>query len=239
MNKPFYHLQSAQLRYQFYREHKRLSALANDVERAIAKADFTLDNQIDDIKKQLDQLFYLIEEHAHYEDSQIHPLLEKKNSDAHQKAQQDHRDHEKLFIALQNELGDVKKATDKVIKINLGYQFHLNYRHYVAELLFHFHEEETHVLPELQKLFSDTELSAVDAAVYKSIGTDPYHVVNPVEELINMMKTLAPHMNRFDREATLLELQKARPDDFKAIWDGCKVVIDPAEQNTLSQTLGL
>jgi hypothetical protein len=78
----------------------------------------------------------------------------------------------------------------------------------VGENLLHLHEEETKILPELQRLYTDEELRCVEEATYK--------MMTP-EQLIEMLKVLFPHMNASDKEAFLEDIKFSQPEKFKEI----------------------
>ena len=68
----------------------------------------------------------------------------------------------------------IKVLLNKVIEsstaeeqIELGYQFYLWYRKFAGDNLLHLHGEETVILPELQRLYSDAELSTVEFGSYR------------------------------------------------------------------------
>lgn len=58
-------------------------------------------------------------------------------------------------------LDKIKDAQTDEHKIKSGYQFYLWFRKFSGDNLIHLHEEETIILPELQKLYSDVELKKV------------------------------------------------------------------------------
>ena len=209
-------------RYQFYREHKYVSFVLNDLERLVAKTDFRIPAQVEKIEEEFNSMVQLLRSHAEYEDSKLHPLLQKKGSSIFQEAQEDHEHHDILFQTLQRLLEQIKTAPEEQLQIALGYQFYLNFRKFVGENLQHLHEEETRILPELQRLYSDDELRSVEAETYKQMT---------VEELIHMLQVLFPHFNSSDRHAFLSDIQEVAPEKFPCVWEGIKEVIAPTEQH--------
>jgi hypothetical protein len=203
-------------RYQFYREHKYVSFVLNELEREIAKTDFRDLIQVKKIEKSFHEMEELMRGHAHYEDTQLHPLLQKRGSAIFQTAQEDHAHHDQLFANLQKLLDQIQATSDEQLQVHLGYQFYLRYRRFVGENLHHLHEEETQILPELQRLYTDAELREVEAETYKQM---------PVEDLVEMMQVLFPHFNPSDREAFLKDIQKAVPEKFQLVWDKIKPLL--------------
>lgn len=217
-------------RYKFYREHKYVSFVLNDLERLVAKTDFRVPSQVEKIQQEFNATIQLLRGHAEYEDSKLHPLLQRKGSTLFQEAQEDHQHHDLIFRSLQSLLDQIKTSTNQQLQIELGYQFYLCYRRFVGENLHHLHEEETRILPELQRLYTDAELRTVEAETYKMMT---------VEELIDMMQILFPHFNPSDRQAFLIDIKEAAPEKFLPAWEVIKAIIDPKEQDRLMETLKL
>lgn len=215
-------------RYKFYREHKYVSFVLNDLERLVAKTDFRSSIEVERVEQSFNSLVEMLRDHAQYEDSKLHTLLQKKGSTKCQEAQEDHQQHDALFAVLHNLLVKIKATPDEQLQIGLGYQFYLNYRKFVGENLLHLHEEETQILPELQRLYSDAELRTVEAETYQLMT---------IEELIQMMQVLFPHFNPSDRQAFLSDIQNIAPEKFSQIWEVIKEIIDPKEQKLLLEKL--
>ncbi len=193
-------------RYQFYREHKYVSFALNDLERLVAKTDFRVPSQVEKIEQEFNAIVQLLQAHAHYEDTKLHSLLQKKGSSVFQEAEKDHQHQEAAFQSLHQLLEQIKATQD----IELGYQFYLQFRKFVGDNLHHLHVEETQILPELQRLYTDDELRTVEAETYKEMT---------VEELIEMIQVLFPHFNPSDKEAFLIDIRDAAPDKFTRVWE--------------------
>ncbi len=215
-------------RYRFYREHKYVSFVLNDLERLIAKTDFRIASQVEKIEQEFDAVIEMLRGHAEYEDSKLHPLLQKKGSSIFQEAQEDHQHHDALFQNLQQLLEQIKAAPEEQQQVELGYQFYLSYRRFVGENLHHLDQEETRILPEIQRLYTDAELRTVEEEAYK---------VMTAEELIHMMQVLFPHFNPSDREAFLIDIRDAAPENFIQAWEVIRGIIDPKEQKVLIEKL--
>jgi hypothetical protein len=78
----------------------------------------------------------------------------------------------------------------------------------VGENLLHLHEEETKILPELQRLYTDEELRCVEDATYK---------IMTCEQMIDMLRILFPHMNALDKESFLEDIKLSQPEKFEKI----------------------
>lgn len=189
------------MHYQFYREHKYVSHALNDVERLIAKTDFRDETQTRGALEAFRTLADMLRGHAQYENERLHALLEKKQSTLHIHAEEDHVSQEKELIDIESLLQGILKAKEDEERLILGYQLYLTYRKFVADELLHLHEEETVLLPELQRLYSDEELRQVEAETYR---------IMTVDEIQEMIDHLFPHMNPSDHAAFLADIEEAR-----------------------------
>jgi len=197
------------MRYKFYREHKYVSAAVNDVERLIAKIDFRKQDEVAKVKQAFDALIHMLKGHAHYENETLHELLRKKGSEVYKHVEQDHVQYEQQIADLEERLKKVMESSEPEEQVELGYQFYVWFRKFAGDNLLHLHEEETVILPELQRLYSDEELSKVE---FKT-----YNMMTP-EDMIEMLEVLFPHMNPSDHEVFLADIRACDPEKFAAIW---------------------
>ncbi len=217
-------------RHRFYREHKLIIALVNDVTRLIAKTNFCKDDQIQILKKQLTSLTSLLKAHAEHEENAFHVLLEAKGSIVHQEISDDHEKHLVLFSNWDFALNSILAIDDPETRVEQGYQFYLTFREFDANNLHHLNIEETVIMSELQRLYSDAELEAVEAKTYKKNEMTP-------DAIIEMMKVLFPYMELHDYQAFLSEIYNCVPDKFDTAFNGIinattdagKPILDPKE----------
>lgn len=171
------------MRIKLYREHKYVSFALSELERLIAKTDFTDDAAIAHIQSEWQGIREMLEGHAYHEEHNFHALLKKKGSTIHHEAHNDHEHQKETLKSLQHLLDAVKTSPDR---IESGYQFYLAYRKFVGDNLLHLHEEETKLLPELQRLSNDEELRAIEHPTYNLMTA---------QEMVEMLQVLFPHMN--------------------------------------------
>lgn len=195
------------MRVKLYREHKYVSFALNELERLIAKTDFTDDAAINHIQNDWNSIREMLEGHAYHEEHNFHALLERKGSTIHHEAHNDHEHQEETLKSLQYLLDAVKTSPDR---IEAGYQFYLAYRKFVGDNLLHLHEEETKLLPELQRLCTDEELRAIEHPTYNAMTG---------EDIAEMVQVLFPHMNFSDKCAFLTDIKLAEPQKFQQLWD--------------------
>lgn len=205
------------MRAKLYREHKYVSFALSELERLIAKTDFTDDAAIERVQIEWRCLRDMLEGHACHEEQNIHALLEKKGSTIHHEARNDHEHQEDALKGLQHLLDTVKTSPDR---IEAGYQFYLGYRKFVGDNLLHLHEEETKLLPELQRLCTDEELRAIEHPTYDLMTA---------EEMVEMVQVLFPHMNFSDKCAFLTDIKLAQPQKFLLLWDNAQHFLNAQE----------
>ncbi|HEV2524096.1 MAG TPA: hemerythrin domain-containing protein [Gammaproteobacteria bacterium] len=224
-------------RYRLYREHKFVSIQVSDLERFIAKVDFTDFKQIAEVKNKLGGIIELMENHAKHEEERIHPLLKKKSSELIKTIEVEHQGHKILFEDLNRRLAEIEATNQKTDGteakerlIALGYEFYLAYRNFVAINLTHINEEENLIMPEIQKYYTDKEIKeAVDFPVYESISAD---------DMVDMMSVLFPTMNIDDKEAFLRDLDESQSEKFLEAWPKIALTLDEKEMSQLIEKLG-
>jgi hemerythrin-like domain-containing protein len=216
------------MRYKFYREHKYVSAAINDVERLLAKTDFTLASQRTKVKEALSALLPMLKGHAEYENSRLHKLLRDRGSNICEHVEEEHREYEQKLKDLKDRLAQVLKSTDREEQIELGYQLYLWFRKFAGDNLLHLHEEETVILPELQRLYSDEELCQVEFESYQVMSS---------EDLIQMLEILFPHMNADDKLAFLTDIKSCDEKKFLETWKGIKSQIEDGERKHIESKI--
>jgi hypothetical protein len=204
-----------------------ISSLSSD----LAKVDFSSDANVHSIREKLAEIINLMHGHASHENSSIHALLENKGSSVHKKIEAEHSSHADTFKKLNQLLTAVLESWDPVQKIELGYQFYLGYQCFEAENLLHQLYEETVIMPEIQRLYTDEEILAkVDAKTYALMTPD---------QMVDMIKVLFPYFNADDREAFLRDIYKSEPVKFREAWKGIATILEAAERKQLIARLGI
>jgi len=115
---------------------------------------------------------------------------------------------ESTILEINHLFEQIMHLEDENLKVEMGDQLYLIYRKFVGSNLLHLHEEETQILPELQRLYTDEELRLVEDATYQAMTP---------KQMIHMLKVLFPHMNPIDQEAFLNEIEISQPQKFKEI----------------------
>ena len=216
------------MRYQFYREHKYVSAALNDLERLIARTDFCDSDGVGEVKRNFEELANMLKGHAQYETERLHTLLKQKNTPSilYAHIEEDHAAQDKQLLEIEEILRALLLQSSKEKKIEEGYRLYLTYRKFVADNLAHLHEEETHILPELQKLYSDAELQQVEALTYREMAP---------EEMIGVIEILFPHMNTHDKQAFLSDIRSLEPQKFEVVLKAIEPTMNENERILIEQ----
>jgi hemerythrin-like domain-containing protein len=204
MNKQLYG--DSDMRYRFYREHKFVIPFINDVTRLIAVTDFRDDSATTVVQERVGQVLTMLEYHAEHEDTAFHTLLEEKGSDVHKSCEDDHKAHAEIFSKIKHSIQAIIDAGTEDDKVRLGYDFYLMFRGFEADNMRHINLEETVVMPELQRFYTDEQLRAVEAQTYEKMTPD---------EMVHMMQVIFPHMNPQDHLSFLTDIAMATPDKVK------------------------
>lgn len=214
------------MRYRFYREHKFVSAALNSLERLIAQTDFCDDSALDTVRTSFHELAGMLINHANYENERIHRLLREKNSPLYGHVEKDHDLQTQQLSSLADDIEQIALEPQDAKKIELGFAFYLTYRKFVADNLLHLHEEETIILPELQRLYTDAELMAVPAIAYREM--QPEHITH-------MLEGLFPHMNKHDRRAFLEAIKILEPEKLAEAWPSICELLNEREQEEFGE----
>jgi len=210
------------MRYQFYREHKYVSSALNDLERLIARTDFCDLDALEEVLGAFLSLSEMLKGHAEYENNRLHSLLKQKNasSSIYEHIEEDHAEQDRQLLEIAAIIRVISQEAEREKKIERGYHLYLTYRKFVADNLAHLHEEETQILPELQRLYSDSELRQVEAETYREMAP---------EHMIHMIEILFPHMNTHDRQAFLADIFTLEPEKFDVVWQGIQTIVGQNE----------
>ena len=156
-------------RFPVYRPiHKTIRHVLFSSSRQIGLVDFTDDAIIQECLAALDRTIGILREHREYEDTHLHRALERKLPGITARFAEDHEEDE-LLIAEIDQLGARIKNAGEAQRVALGIELHERFNAYVGMYLGHLYREET----ELQKVFwdnfTDAELIAIRAAIFRDI----------------------------------------------------------------------
>ena len=198
------------MRRRLYTEHKYVTHRLCEFGRLLAKADFANDGGIQAATAGLQEIKDLLTGHAEHENAKIHRLLQQRQSTVHAAIEMEHAKHQASFEKMESILSMLQAERQSSAKIELGEQLYRTFQEFEAKNALHQVAEETRILPELYRLYSDEEiLKGVDGPVYEEMGVD---------DMAGMIQTLAPHFNIHDSTGMLRDIYMTRPEKFHALW---------------------
>ncbi len=208
-------------RRRLYTEHKYVTYTLSEFSRFVAKTDFSNNDQIGEVKEKFGGVKGLMHGHAAHENERIHELLRRKDSHVQDSIETEHAGHDSTFDSLDEILELSLSETDVEEKKAAGYRFYLEFQKFEASNLMHQFYEETQIMPELHRLYTDEEiLEFVDKHSYEQMSG---------EDLAGMMKELFPHFNKDDRYGMLNDIRLAQPAKFQAAFSGILPMLSAEE----------
>lgn len=199
-------------RRRLYTEHKYVTYTLSEFSRFVAKIDFSNNEQISEVKNRFVGVKGLMNGHAGHENERIHELLRRKNSHVQDLIEAEHAGHDVVFQNLDALLERALAETDVDLKRGAGYQFYLEFQKFEAGNLRHQIYEETRIMPELHRFYSDEQiLEQVDTPSYEQMTS---------EDLVGMMQELFPQFNKDDRYGMLNDIRLSQPAKFPDAFIG-------------------
>ena len=207
-------------RYPIYRPiHKAIRHILFSTSRQVGLADFTDDAVTQECLADLDRTIGILREHREYEDTHIHAALERKLPGITARFGEDHEEDE-LLIAEIEQLGARIKNAGEAQRVALGIELHERFNAYVGMYLGHLYREET----ELQKVFwdnfTDAELIAIRAAIFRDI---------PPGQRGELLPDMCASYNPDEISLVLSNMKAdAPPEVFKRVTQLAERVMQPA-----------
>lgn len=199
------------MRKNFYSHvHRFMRNFLSAFGTTIAKTDFSDIEQTIHLKNEFSALTKLLDIHAQYEDKAYHPLLQEKEPKLLLKVETEHKNldiklqliGEMFDAALENGLSEEEQHVR-------GESFYLSYMTYLTEYFEHLLQEELVLMPALQKHYSDDDLRAVVFKTYAQMSS---------EQIIEMLKGLYPHLNRYQKQVFLDDIYIGFPEKFSKVF---------------------
>lgn len=110
--------------------------------------------------------------HAHHEDQIIFPLLEARATGETEDLRHDHEVIHGLEAAMNGLLDGLAEESDVEVRRKLGRELHRSMQHYSAVCLFHFDDEERHLMPRLWALYEDVDLEAAFGQIMRTVSAE-------------------------------------------------------------------
>lgn len=208
--------------------HRFMRQFLADFGAVIAKTDFSDHEQTSSLKIMFTDFVKLLDMHAAHEDNVYHPMLQNKEPEFFQQMAKEHQLLEEklkslgatLELALATELSEEQQHSR-------GEKFYLDYTRYLIEYFAHLLQEELVIMPALQAHYSDDDLRAVTLNTYGKMSS---------EQIIEMLKGLYPHLNRYQKQVFLDDIYKGYPEKFAKVFPKIlNEMTNPKEKLLISQ----
>ncbi len=207
-------------RFPVYRPiHKAMRHILFSTSRQVGLADFTDGAVTQECLADLDRTIGFLREHKGYEEAHIHRPLETKLPGVSARFAEDHEEDE-LLIAEIEQLGARIRNAGEAQRVVMGIELHERFNAYVGRYLGHLYREETELQKVLWDNFTDAELIAIRAAIFRDIPTgrrgellpDMCASYNP-DEISMVLKNIKAH---------------APPEVFQRLTQIAESVMQPA-----------
>jgi hypothetical protein len=216
------------MRYNFYSHiHRFMRSFLSDFERLTARTDFTNPIQLLELKNKFNELVDMLKMHAEHEDKAYHPIIKDKEPELFQAMENAHKALDENLLPLSDMLNDAVEASSEESKIERGYQFYLSCTQYISAYLMHLFEEESQLMPALQKHYTDIELRAITFNTYHKMTS---------KQMLEMLRRLFPYINLQEKQVFLDDIMMPYPDKFREIFPIIlSEIADVNEKNKLAQ----
>lgn len=217
------------MRKNFYSHvHRFMRQFLADFGTTIAKTDFSNSEKTAHLKTQFCDFKKLLDRHAQHEDNVCHPLIQEKEPHLFQQIETEHKTLDEKLKQLGDQLDIALEKNIAEEEQHLrGEKFYLAYTAYLIEYFAHLLQEELVLMPALQAHYSDDQLRAVTFNTYNQMSS---------EQIIDMLKGLYPHINRYQKQVFLDDIRMGYPEKFANVFPAIlKEITDPTERALLDE----
>jgi hypothetical protein len=181
--------------------HKGLRNAMSQVSFLAGNTDFTNPYELESLKILMAELVYLLEQHAHTEDTVMLPLLEEKLPGSTAENAEEHEMLDAMVSRLAHQIekieayGDASKLED----------FYANFSDFHSKYLAHMQMEERVVQQKFWDHFTDEELLDVHHKIVASFSP---------EKIMRWFRFIIPALNPQERMASLAKIKQHAPAEF-------------------------
>lgn len=189
--------------------HKGLRNLLSQVSLKAGNVDVTDVKSVLKLKALSNELFYLLEQHAHVEDVIILPDLEKRVPGSTHENHEEHELLDEIVAQLQRQVNALKAGGDPQDFVRYFYNVSDFHSRYLAHMLL----EEREVLAFIWESYTDEELQIQHHEIISSFSP---------EKILRWFRFIIPALNPQERELALGGIKKNAPKEF---WDELMKVV--------------
>lgn len=190
----------------YYAVHKGIRLANARMLVALGQADAADEASIADALARLEAHLAMSLSHLEHENRAIHARVEERVPGGSDHAGDDHDHHLDAFGDLRRLAADVAAAgVDRAPKLRRLYQ---RFALFVAEDLRHMHEEETELMPLIERSFSPEEIHGIEHDIVSNI---------PPQKMVAFMKVMLGAASRSERSGMVTGMSQAMPEE---VFDG-------------------
>lgn len=179
-----------QTRFDLYRNiHKGIRAMLLDLVTRSGRTDFTEAEEVASLIGATQDIFELLESHAHTEDTFIMPVLREAAPSLAREFDEEHEDQEARLPGLLAALERIDPASPNAAQE--GHRFTIHLSRIAGELLTHMADEELELNPALWSHSTDETLGAIEGQIVGSV---------PPDKMMRYLRWMIPAMNPRERE---------------------------------------
>ncbi len=181
--------------------HKGLRNLLSKVSFLAGNLDYTNSHEIDQLQLFSNELFYLLEQHAHVEDTVVLPDLERKAPGTTHENHEEHEFLEAIVAKLQAQVNKLALTSSP----NEFLDFFLDFSDFHSKYLAHMLLEERDVLKAIWANYTDEELMLQHNQIVSSFTP---------EKILRWFRFIVPALNPQERKITLSGMKAKAPEVF-------------------------
>ncbi|MFD2203233.1 hemerythrin domain-containing protein [Shivajiella indica] len=181
--------------------HKGLRYVLGKVTILAGNLDQSKHEEVDKLKALSQELFYLLETHAHVEDEMILPDLEKRCPGSTEENQEEHEYLEGLVNTLEQQVNELQAGSPPV----KFFDYFLDLSEFHSKYLAHMIYEERKILGLIWNFYSDEELMEQHHSIVSSFSP---------EKILRWFRYIIPALDPSERLMALGGLKANAPKEF-------------------------
>jgi hypothetical protein len=153
----------------FNQVHKGLRALLYETALKIQQTDMAQAEAAEPVIRQIEEVLFLFESHAHGEDHYFNEPLEKTNPEVATLFEKEHVEDHRLANVLSSLIASYKQATTPQARAEKGKHLFYAFNEFIAFNLYHMNKEEIELNAALWERYSDTEIKSIEQTLVQNI----------------------------------------------------------------------
>jgi hypothetical protein len=149
----------------FNKIHKGLRAMLYETAQRLQQTNLSIREHGEKVIKQLEDVLYLFESHAHNEDHFYNEPLEKINPEIARIFEKEHEEDHRLAKVIHDLIEQWNNQTTDEDREKIGRNLFYTFNEFTAFNLYHMNKEELELNAALWKVYSDAEIKATEQSI--------------------------------------------------------------------------